>query len=172
MFDPANGGAEAGKKVLEDLWLQRAEGMYGINQKAVQDYWHRSEDQKYQHREEKAQALQLKRQQDETARVFADKSTPAIWNTEMPEVGNMNSFLGLIDRYAMDLNRIGLTDQNLVFDDDTIIPQVNDKGKMESILAQKGQPTGIQVKNPLNPISSVCIFSVLIGATSLIFSAS
>lgn len=151
LFDPANGGTEAGKKVLQDLWLQRAENMYGINQRAVQDYWHRAEDQKFEHREEKAQALQLKRQQDETVRVFADKSTPAIWNTEMPEVNNMNSFLGLIDRYAMDLNRIGLTDQNLVFDDDTIIPQVNDKGKMESILAQKGQPTGIQVKNPLNP---------------------
>ena len=160
-FDPANNSGKPGEhdgyEYLKAKWLQRAESLYGINQEAVQNYWHKAEDQKYQHREEKAQELQLARQQEETNRVFGDTSTAAIWNTEIkPEGKDMNDAIGLIDRFKMDLNRIGLTGQELVFDDDTIANLPKDTEQLKILLSsgtlkEKGAPRGIQVKNPLNP---------------------
>ena len=154
-FDPANNTTDPdgpdGYEYLKAKWLERAESLYGVNQQAVQDYWHKAEDQKYQHREEKAQALQLARQQEETNRVFSN-NTPAIWNTELkPEAKNMNNFLGLIDKFSVDLSRVGLTDQRLVFSDDSIGIVPDDKGKLQQIIKKQGEPTGIQIKNPLNP---------------------
>ena len=154
-FDPANNTTDPdgpdGYKYLKEKWLERAESLYGVNQQAVQDYWHKAEDQKYQHREEKAQALQLARQQEETNRVF-NNNTPAIWNTEIkPEGKDMNSMLGLIDRFKMDLNRVGLTGQELVFDDGETKYIPNEKGEIQQIINQAGEPRGIRVKNPLNP---------------------
>ena len=155
-FDPANNSGNPdehdGYEYLKAKWLERAESKYGVNQKAVQEYWHKAEDQKYEHREEKAQELQLARHQEETNRVLKDKSTAAIWNTEIkPEGKDMNDYLGLIDRFKMDLNRIGLTGQELVFDDDTTGIMPDDKGKLQQVIIEKGEPRGIRIQNPLNP---------------------
>lgn len=157
-FDPRNPKFEpgAGEELLKQKWLQRAEGMYGVNQQAVQNYWHKAEDQKYEHREEKAQELQLKRQVDETNRAFGDTNTPAIWNTPMDfpvKKATVGQFEGLIDRFSVDLSRLGLTAQSIEFEDDTVVPNYKDK-KLESIITEHGQPKGMFVKNPLNPAGS------------------
>ena len=65
----------------------------------------------------------------------------------------MNDYLGLIDRFKMDLNRIGLTGQELVFGDDTTGILPDDKGKLQKVILEKGEPRGITIKNPLNPAS-------------------
>lgn len=150
-------GNAIGNKAEERLkakWLEQARKSYGINSFAIKEEKRRSEDQRYQHQQQKAKDLEFKRNQNETLSAF-NNPRAAIWNQDMnkfkDEDGRLQGYEnigGLINQFQADLQSIGLS-QEIVLEDDRIIPasKTEDGDKIDEQII-KGKPKGILIKNP------------------------
>ena len=138
------------EEVLKAKWLEQARNLYGVNQFAVQEEKRKQQDQYYQHQERRARDLEFKRNQQETIDAF-NRPNAAVWNQDMNKFkdpsGKITNYGGLLSQWQADLQNIGLA-QEIVLDDDTVIPQmVTEDGAIDERII-KGKPKGIKIMNP------------------------
>jgi hypothetical protein len=142
------------EEVLKAKWLEQARNSYGINSFAINEEKRRSEDQKYQHQEQKARDFEFKRNQEETISAF-NNPRAAIWNQDMEKFKDDDGGLlgyqniaGLINQFQSDLQSIGLS-QSVVLEDNQIIPATRtEDGQEIDERIIKGKPKGIIIQNP------------------------
>ncbi len=141
--------------VLQREWVDKAQSMYGINSKAVQDYHHAAKDQEMQHWKQDEQRRKLEDDRVATEQAFNNPNDPRIWNVDLQDFapGTIEAYGGFMDRIKGDLGMIGINSFEVEFGPNVVVDsKVSADGEeVTEAYSKVGKPTGIYIQNSINP---------------------